>query len=362
MASITTYQTASGKRAYRVAFRDASGKSSTRRFPTKREASAFAAEAEVGKASGSYVAPALGRVTVGEMAPAWLERKEQATVKSHYRMLESAWRVHVKPRWGAVKLSDVDQLGVEAWIASMVKDGAGPTTVLRCHGVLSGILADAVKARRLASNPAKGIDNLPRKMAKRHVYLTAADVERLADAAGEHRALVLTLAYTGVRWNEAVALTVADIEFLRRRISVHRGATQLGVDFQVGPTKGKEKRSVPVAQTVLDELSVLCKGRAPDSLAFGDGKNFLTRPKSSGGWFVAAVKSAKVQTITPYDLRHTAVSLSVSAGANVLAVARMVGHKDPSVTLRIYADLFDSDLDQVATKLDAVRAKAIGEH
>ena len=66
--------------------------------------------------------------------------------------------------------------------------------------------------------------------------------------------------------------------------------------------------------------------------------------------------------IGAYDLRHTAVSLSVSAGANVLAVARMVGHKDPSVTLRIYADLFDSDLDQVATKLDAVRAKAIGEH
>ena len=49
----------------------------------------------------------------------------------------------------------------------------------------------------------------------------------------------------------------------------------------------------------------------------------------------------------------------MSAGANVLAVARMVGHKDPSVTLRIYADLFDSDLDQVATKLDAVRARVI---
>ena len=45
--------------------------------------------------------------------------------------------------------------------------------------------------------------------------------------------------------------------------------------------------------------------------------------------------------------------LAVSSGANVLAVSRMLGHKDPSVTLRIYADLFDSDLDAVAVSLDA---------
>jgi integrase len=46
-------------------------------------------------------------------------------------------------------------------------------------------------------------------------------------------------------------------------------------------------------------------------------------------------------------------SLAVSAGANVLAVSRMLGHKDPSMTLRIYADLFDSDLDAVAERLDS---------
>jgi hypothetical protein len=40
-------------------------------------------------------------------------------------------------------------------------------------------------------------------------------------------------------------------------------------------------------------------------------------------------------------------------GANVLAVSRMLGHKDPSVTLRVYSDLFDSDLDAVAVNLDA---------
>lgn len=58
-----------------------------------------------------------------------------------------------------------------------------------------------------------------------------------------------------------------------------------------------------------------------------------------------------MQKITPHDLRHTCASLAVSAGVNVLALARMLGHKDPSVTLRVYADLFDDDLDAVAVTL-----------
>ncbi|WP_415880987.1 tyrosine-type recombinase/integrase [Mycobacterium intracellulare] len=58
-------------------------------------------------------------------------------------------------------------------------------------------------------------------------------------------------------------------------------------------------------------------------------------------------------TITPHDLRHTAASLAVSAGANVKAVQRMLGHAKASMTLDVYADLFDEDLDAVAANLDA---------
>jgi integrase len=58
-------------------------------------------------------------------------------------------------------------------------------------------------------------------------------------------------------------------------------------------------------------------------------------------------------TITPHDLRHTAASLAVSAGANVKAVQRMLGHAKASMTLDVYADLFDDDLDSVADNLDA---------
>jgi integrase len=267
-------------------------------------------------------------------------------------MLESAWRVHVQPRCGTVSVADVDVLGVEAWVTGMVRKGAGATTVLRAHGVLSGILSDAVKAKRLAANPCKGIESLPRKAAKRRVYLSADDVHRLADESGQHRALVLTLAYCGVRWGEAIGLRVRDVEFLRRRLNVSQNAVQLGVRHAVGPTKGRKARSVPVPTFVLDELSVQCQGKAPGDLVFsGPDGGYLPRPKSSGGWFAAAVKRAGVQAITPHDLRHSCASLAISAGVNVLALQRMLGHTSAKVTLDTYADLFDDNLDAVAVTL-----------
>lgn len=350
MATISSYTTREGKR-YRVRYRTPDRRQTDKRgFRTKRDAEAFAATTEVKKLTGEFIAESAGRVTVAELAPEWIERKLQATAPSNYRTIESAWRVHVKPVWGNRRVSDISVVNVESWVAAMVKSGNSPTTVIRAHGVLSGILNDAVKKKRLAANPAKGIENLPRKTARRHVYLTAEDIHRLARESGEHHALVLLLAFCGLRWGEAIALRIRDVEFLKRRLTVAENAVQIGARHAVGQTKGKMVRSVPVPEFVLTEISGLCRGKDADELVFSDGK-YLLRPKSSNGWFKKAVDRAGVQSITPHDLRHSAASLAVSAGVNVLALARMLGHKDPSVTLRVYADLFDTDLDAVAVTL-----------
>lgn len=353
MATIERYQTSGGKTLYRVRYRAPSGRQTCRRgFRTKRDAQRFTASVEVSMMRGDYIPPSLGKVALGELGQAWLDRKKQSSAPSHFRTLVSAWKVHVQPRWGSVALSDIDLLSVETWISAMSTNGAGATTILRAHGVLSGILADAVKSKRLSANPCKGIENLPRKSAKRRVYLSADDVHRLADESGEHRALVLTLAYCGIRWGEAVALRVRDVEFLKRRLMVSENAVQLGVHHAVGPTKGRKARSVPVPEFVLDELSMQCKGKDPEDLVYpGPNGGYLPRPKSSTGWFQAAVRKSNVQKITPHDLRHTCASLAVSAGVNVLALQRMLGHTSAKVTLDTYADLFDDDLDEVAVTL-----------
>ena len=73
--------------------------------------------------------------------------------------------------------------------------------------------------------------------------------------------------------------------------------------------------------------------------------------------FAHAVASARANnadflSVSPHDLRHTAASLAVSAGANVTAVQRMLGHASAAMTLDVYADLFDDDMDAVAAALD----------
>ena len=66
--------------------------------------------------------------------------------------------------------------------------------------------------------------------------------------------------------------------------------------------------------------------------------------------------------MTLHDLRHTAASMSISAGANVKAVQRMLGHASAAMTLDIYADLFDDDLNAVSDRLDeALRALKCGQ-
>ena len=52
--------------------------------------------------------------------------------------------------------------------------------------------------------------------------------------------------------------------------------------------------------------------------------------------------------VTAHALRHTAASLAISAGANPKVVQRMLGHASAAMTLDVYADLFESDLEAVA--------------
>ena len=68
------------------------------------------------------------------------------------------------------------------------------------------------------------------------------------------------------------------------------------------------------------------------------------------------LERAGVEYLRPHDLRHTAASLAVQAGANVKVVQRMLGHASAAMTLDVYSDLFEDDLVTVADALDVARA------
>ncbi len=363
MATISKYQTSSGATLYRVRYRTPENRQTQKRgFETKRDAEQFAATVEVSKLRGEFVAPSHARVTVGELGPAWLARQQGHMKPSGYRTMEIEWRLRVAPRWGGVALGDIRPTAVQQWVADLGRGGdgmkpVGASVVTRAHHVLSAILADAVRDNQVARNPAAGV-KLPRKNRKRPVYLTHGQVTSLAAAAGEYEGMVLLLAYTGLRWGEVIGLRVRDLDMLRKRATISENAVEAGSEIFVGTPKTHKQRSVPLPEFLLPYLARQCEDKHRDGLLFpgGDGRH-LKRPHTETGWFTRAVAKSGLPRVTPHDLRHTAASLAVSAGANVKAVQRMLGHASAAMTLDIYADLFDDDLEAVAVALDQARSR-----
>lgn len=361
MGSITSYDTGKGRR-YRAHYRDLDRRNREKAgFVRKKDAEEYLAGILVSAMRGEYVDPSNGKLSIRDLGVVWLANQGHLKPSS-LRPVEIAWRLHVEPAWGARRIGEIRHSDVQAWLTSWGK-GRSATTVLRAYGVLAAILDVAVLDRKLSSNPARDV-NLPRKQRSRHHYLSINQVETLVSQVNIHKTLTYVLAYTGLRWGEATGLRISSVDPVRRRFLVEENAVKVGQEIHIGTPKSHEKRSVPYPRFLDEDIQNLRDHRPPSALLFGDGVNHLRSPHSLSGWFVLSVKRAQVidpaiPTITPHDLRHTSASLAISAGANVKAVQRMLGHASAAMTLDTYADLFEDDLDNVSQRLDEMRQKSL---
>jgi integrase len=143
------------------------------------------------------------------------------------------------------------------------------------------------------------------------------------------------------------------VDFLRRRVALHRNAVAVGGKVIVGTLKSNKNRTVVLPGFVVDALAVTAEGKGRDELLWPSSSGGYLMPPHGRSWLATAVARCQAADpafprITAHDLRHTAASLAVHAGANVKVVQRMLGHASAAMTLDTYADLFDSDLDTVA--------------
>lgn len=155
--------------------------------------------------------------------------------------------------------------------------------------------------------------------------LSHEQVDLLAESAGEHATLIQSLAYTGLGSGEATALRVRDLDTLRRRIGVRENAVRVRGYVAVGTPKTHANRTVPYPELLTLHLAAACQGKPAEALLFGAGFTHLLTPSSGDGWYVAAIRRAReidpdFPELTIHDLRHTAASLAISAGANIKAV------------------------------------------
>jgi integrase len=161
------------------------------------------------------------------------------------------------------------------------------------------------------------------------------------------------LAFCGLRWGEAAGLKVGRVDLLRRRLTVAETLSEVGGHLIWGTPKNHQVRSVPMPGFLVDRLAQVVNGLPADALVFTTWRGKPLRNLNfRRDVFNKAADDAGLHGLTPHELRHTAASLAVSAGANVKAVQRMLGHASAAMTLDVYSGLFDADLDGVAERLD----------
>jgi integrase len=315
---------------------------------------------ESSKLRGGYVDRADAKAPIAELGAEWLARHAFKTTPSAHRSVDSAWRVHVLPKWGGYAVGAITKRQVEAWLNELGTSRAH-TTVARVRDLLAGILDDAIEDNRITKNNARGI-TIKKKPIPDEVFLTHAQVEALA-VTSKYPTIVRFLAYTGLRWGEATALRVRNVDLVRRRITIREAVAEVNYEQVLGGVKSHERRSVAFPDFLDDELAAACAGKHPeDRLWSAEDGTFLRAGHAFKGWFSGAVircmkADPAFRRVTPHALRHTAASLAISAGANVKVVQRMLGHKSAKVTLDTYAALWPDDLDNVTTALSRQRAE-----
>jgi integrase len=362
MGSVEGYESAKGRR-YRVIYRRPDNRQTQKRgFTTKRAAEQYLATVQVDMLQGRYLDPALARVTLDDWMKTWLATRSDLRATTRSRVAHIIDK-HISPALGQTPIGKLSRLRIQEWASTLP---GSASTVRKIVNVLSGALRFAVEDGRLPSNPAQRL-KLPKVVKSVKRYLSHDQVAALALEVGrisngrEHGydVAVLTLAYCGLRWGELSGLRVRDFDHEKRRITVRQTVVADRGYQRIEAPKDYEHRSIPVPQFLAGMLATHIGTRPPDEPVFYGirTKTWLRNHVFRVGWFDPAATAVGLWGLTPHEMRHTAASLAVSAGANVKAVQRMLGHASASVTLDVYADLFDEDLDDVAVALDRVAMK-----
>jgi len=349
--------------SFRARWRDKGGTEHGRTFPTRTEALDHLAAVRSDRRRGVSTDPRSGRQRLETFWARYLARSDlRPATRAQYEVMG---RRYILPALGDHQLAAITRRDVADLLARLGAGGTGAPTIAAVHRILRAVLSEAVREEAIAANPASRV-RAPTVEATARRFLSADELESIAAAVEpRYRALVLLLGYGGLRFGEAAALRVKDLDLLRRRVAVSKALVEVRGEAMEGPTKTSRVRSVAIPERVSAELPshIDAFAAGPDGRLFTSpeggplrGANFRRRV-----WF-PAIAAASIEPPAPrvHDLRHTAASLAIQGGAHPKAVQELLGHASIAVTFDVYAHLFDSLADDVAVRVDEL-ARAAAE-
>jgi integrase len=171
------------------------------------------------------------------------------------------------------------------------------------------------------------------------------------------------MAYGGLRGGEVGGLKMTDIvrEGKKCGLRIRRQVTHVTRgDAKLSPLKTRAAmRTVYIPCELADEIEAMVEefGAARDGRIF-HGRKGAYRYASLINHSVSSAGKRVGMDVNAHQLRHTAVSLLLAAGANIQAVQRMIGHSDIRVTLQTYGHLYQEGLSDLADIMADLRKHA----
>ena len=354
-----TWTTAKGEQreAWVVDYRDKQGDRHIETFDRKKDADARHAEVSVGVRSGLHVAPSKSK-TVAEAGDLWVEVArldglEQSTVESYAAHL----RLHIAPRLGSVKLSDLGKAEVQDFADGLRQDGMSPAMVKKILASLGAIISEAMDRGLVARNAVKEISGRRKRKNKRTAVKLKVgrdipepgDVSAIiANAKGRWRPLLMAAAFTGLRASELRGLRWADVDLKASKLHVTQRADKF---HKIGvPKSDAGKREVPFGPMLcntLKEWKLACPKGALD-LVFPNTRgnvealpNILQRglmPTVLRAGLVDAAGKPKYTGM--HCLRHFYASWCIDRKLPPKVIQERMGHATISETFDTYGHLF----------------------
>jgi integrase len=275
-----------------------------------------------------------------------------ATIRGYERGL----RLHVNPRLGGMRLSDLRMIDVQR---QLVEDlharGVAASTIANVLNPLQVICRRAMHASEITVDPTAGL-NLPANRGRRDRIATRGEAEALLDALppGE-RALWATAFYGGLRRGELRSLRWSDVNLTAEPGALVVRRTWDDVEGEVTAKSEAGLRSVPLTgrlRALIVEHGLATK-RAGEDLVFGRTASLPFTPTTVSGRADRAWTKAGLSRLTPHEARHCCASYLIEAGLNDLELTATIGHSDPRTTKTIYGHLFPDSGATIAAKMDA---------
>lgn len=326
-------------------------------FRFKADAAAYLSSAETDLRRGAWVDPKAGSLTLAEYKETWYPATVRLTAKSRLSV-DSLLLSLVLPAFGDRPLSAIRHQDVQRWVAEM-SERVSPSRVRQAYGVLSRIMASAVRNGVISVSPCGDVE-LPRLPRREPDFLTAAQLQALAATMpAPYNLFVEVLAYGGLRFGEGVALRRCRLDLMRNRIVVAEAISEVNGRLIFGEPKSHQMRTVAIPPSLTVEMAEHLDARVPDdpqALVFTSpagaplrSSNFRRRV-----WDPACSRVGLAGK-TPHILRRTCTTLLLGEGASVKDVQAQLGHSTAMLTVDTYAAFMASHADELAGRLDNLR-------